>query len=65
MQAEEDEELTLDVTTLSFIIALLIHSGALFYWGGRMSKAVTILERVSSDHDKRIRELEQLTAVYE
>ena len=48
----------IDTSTLSILFLLVIHTGALFYWGGRVSKTLSILEVLVKDHDARIRALE-------
>ncbi len=41
------------IALVSFIIMLVVQTGAMFYWGGTMSRAV-------KDHERRIDTLEGL-----
>ncbi len=43
---------------IPIIMAVMLQSGALFYWGGKISKAVERLELSANKHDGRIRKLE-------
>ena len=40
------------IALAGFIVVLVIHTGALFYWGGSMTRAV-------KDHERRIGRLEE------
>ena len=48
----------MDSSSLIIILFLAAHTGALLWWGGKTSKAVTILEGLAGQHDRRIRTLE-------
>lgn len=43
---------------IPILIGIVLQSGALFYWGGKIAKSVSIMERLVSKHDDRIRALE-------
>jgi len=48
----------IDYGIIAIILSVVLHSGALFYWGGKISKSVSILEKLVSDLDVRVREVE-------
>jgi len=50
----------IDLDMLALLVLLTAHTGAMFYWGGRVSKAVGILEKLVENHEVRIRNLEIL-----
>ena len=47
------------VAVLGLIAVVLTNAGVAFYWGGRISKAINLLEKITDDHEGRIRELER------
>ena len=48
----------IDYAVIGIILSVVLHSGALFYWGGKISKSVSILENIVSKMDDRVRNLE-------
>jgi hypothetical protein len=40
------------------LLGILAQTGAMFYWGGKMSANMTQLSEVTEDHEGRIRDLE-------
>ncbi len=46
------------MTYIAFALAVLTQSSALFYWGGKLSKSVSLLEILIAKQDDRIRTLE-------
>ena len=49
----------IDLQTAAFALALFVHAGALLWWGGKISKTVSVLERLLQDHEQRLRGLER------
>lgn len=47
-----------EISLMAIALGVLAQCGALFYWGGKLSKSVSIMEKIVSKHDDRIRELE-------
>lgn len=51
--------MTIDPGLLSVVILLIVHTGALFYWGGTTSKTLVTMEKLLEEHSKRLLELEK------
>ena len=60
--ADEDDESRprrrTDFGWVGVLLALLIQTAALFYWGGRMSATVDGVVEVQADHEIRLRNVE-------
>lgn len=48
----------IDPEIIALILLLIAQTGAMFYWGGRVGKAVDILEKLVENHETRILNLE-------
>ena len=54
--------MTIDPGLLSVVILLVVHTGALFYWGGTTTKTLVTMEKLLEEHNKRLRALESRPA---
>lgn len=52
------DDVQIDSEILALIVLLTAQTGAMFYWGGRVGKAVNILEKLVENHGIRIHNLE-------
>lgn len=46
------------VGVVASLVAIIAQTGAMFYWGGKMTANMEQLSAVTQDHESRIRELE-------
>ena len=44
---------------ITALVAIVAQTGAMFYWGGRISAGMEALNHASQDHEGRLRRLEQ------
>ena len=54
----------MDLWTIAFgvtglLVVVLVNAGSALYWGGKLSRAIQLLEKIADDHETRIRKLEQ------
>ena len=51
-------EMSIVIGIVSVMGMVVANAAVLFYWGGKISKAIDLLEKMSSDHEERLRTLE-------
>lgn len=49
------------VGVIALIVTLLAHTGMLFYWGGKISTSLSVLNNTVADHEDRLRQVERRT----
>lgn len=54
-----DSTSSLLIAIVGLVAMILANSAILFYWGGKVSKAIDLLEKMTGDHEERLRSLEQ------
>lgn len=45
--------------SMAIIIGLLAQTGAMFYWGGKISAGISRLNDLGEDHEERLRKIEE------